>query len=95
MSMIYLTDRKFIREKYKETIHITRMFPKKYQDLLDGGSIYWIFKGYIRARQNIIGYKKIMGEDKIKRCKILLSKEIMLTVSEKIKTISRMEIFGK
>jgi Uncharacterized conserved protein len=31
------------------------MFPKKYQDLLDGGSIYWIFKGYMKARQNIIG----------------------------------------
>jgi len=24
----------FIRQKYSETIHITRMFPKKYQDLL-------------------------------------------------------------
>ena len=69
----------FIRQKYSETIHITRMFPKKHQDLLDGGSIYWIFKGYMRARQNIIGIDRIMGNDKIKRCKILLSKEIMLT----------------
>ena len=61
----------FIRQKYSETIHITRMFPKKYQDLLDGGSIYWIFKGYMRARQNIIGIDRVMGDDKIKRCKIL------------------------
>ena len=73
----------FIRQKYSETIHITRMFPKKYQDLLDGGSIYWIFKGYMRARQNIIGIDRVMGNDKIKRCKILLSKEIMLTVPKK------------
>ena len=69
----------FIRQKNSETIHITRMFPKKYQDLLNGGSIYWIFKGYMRARQNIIGVDRIIGDDKIKRCKILLSKEIMLT----------------
>ena len=73
----------FIRQKYSETIHITRMFPKKYQDLLDGGSIYWIFKGYMRARQNIIGIDRFMGDDKIKRCKILLSKEIMLTAPKK------------
>ena len=73
----------FIRQKYSETIHITRMFPKKYQDLLDEGSIYWVFKGYMRARQNIIGIDRIMGDDKIKRCKILLSKEIMLTVPKK------------
>ena len=73
----------FIRQKYSETIHITRMFPKKYKDLLDEGSIYWVFKGYMRARQNIIGIDRIMGDDKIKRCKILLSKEIMLTVPKK------------
>ncbi len=73
----------FIRQKYSETIHITRMFPKKYKDLLDEGSIYWVFKGYMRARQNIIGIDRIMGDDKIKRCKILLSKEIMLTAPKK------------
>tara|TARA_Y100001970_G_scaffold23408_1_gene27463 strand:+ start:1738 stop:2160 length:423 start_codon:yes stop_codon:yes gene_type:complete len=73
----------YIRQKYNETIHITRMFPKKYNELLDGGSIYWVFKSYIRARQNIIGIDRIIGDDNIKRCKILLSKEIMLTYPKK------------
>ena len=72
-----------IRDRYKETIHITRMFPKQHKDLISGGSIYWIFKGYIRARQNIIDIKKFIGIDKVKRCKILLSDEIMLTIPKK------------
>ena len=73
----------FIREKYDETVHITRMHPKRYEELIDGGSIYWIFKGYIRARQNILNMSRYIGEDKINRCKILLSEEIMLTTPKK------------
>ena len=74
---------KMYRDRYKETIHVTRMFPKQHEDLINGGSIYWIFKGYIRARQNIIGIEKFIGMDKVKRCKILLSDEIMLTIPKK------------
>ena len=73
----------FIREKYNETIHITRMYPKRYEELIDGGSIYWIFKGYIRARQNILDMSRYIGQDKINRCKILLSEEIILTTPKK------------
>ena len=73
----------FIREKYNETIHITRMYPKRYEELINGGSIYWIFKGYIRARQNILDMNRYIGEDKISRCKIFLSEDIVLTVPKK------------
>ena len=73
----------FIREKYNETIQITRMYPKRYEELINGGSIYWIFKGYIRARQNILDMNRYIGEDKINRCKIFLSEDIILTVPKK------------
>lgn len=73
----------FIREKYNKTIHITRMYPKRYEELINGGSIYWIFKGYIRARQNILDMIRYTGEDKINRCKIFLSEDIILTVPKK------------
>ena len=31
---------KMYRDRYKETIHVTRMFPKQHEDLINGVSIY-------------------------------------------------------
>ncbi len=72
-----------IRKKYKETIHVTRMFPKKNIELKNGGSIFWVFKGYIRARQSILDIERFTDKDYIKRCKIVLSDEIILTAHKK------------
>ena len=60
---------KMYRDRYKETIHVTRMFPKQHEDLINGGSIYWIFKGYIRARQNILDIKNLLAWTKSKDVK--------------------------
>ena len=37
--------------------HITRMMPKRKQDVLDGGSIYWVVKGQSAMRQRILDLK--------------------------------------
>jgi len=72
-----------IRKKYGKTIHITRMFPKQHLELMDGGSIFWVFKGFIKARQLIKNIDPYVGEDSIRRCKITLSEDIVLTAHKK------------
>ena len=60
-------------------IHITRMWPRRETELLDGGSLYWVMRGVIRARQDIVGLEEITGQDGIRRCGILLAPDLHLT----------------
>lgn len=52
--------------------HITRMWPRRESELLDGGSIYWVFKGEMQARQRILSLEEVLGEDGIRRCALIL-----------------------
>ena len=61
--------------------HITRMWPKRSKELLNGGSLYWVIKGFVQARQKINGLEEIIGKDNIRRCAIVLESEIFLTTS--------------
>ena len=66
-------------DKEKQIIHVTRMWPKKNIELLSGGSIYWVFRGLILARQEILGLKEVVSADGIKRCGIILNQKIFKT----------------
>src|SRR5712672_4419545 len=39
--------------------HLTRLMPKRRDEILDGGSIYWVIKGRIVARQKIVDLKPV------------------------------------
>jgi hypothetical protein len=54
----------------------TRMTPKRADEMLDGGSIYRIFKGMILCRQRILEIRTL-GEGGAARCEITLDPEII------------------
>lgn len=59
--------------------HITRMMPKRSAEVLDGGSLYWVFKGQVLARQRILRLDPVTGEDGIARCAIVLDPQVART----------------
>lgn len=38
--------------------HQTRMFPRRHLELCDGGSIYWVIRGQIQARQRLLDIER-------------------------------------
>jgi hypothetical protein len=56
----------------------TRMTPKKADEILGGGSLYWVVKGLILVRHPIIRIETI-ADGKRTRCEIELAKKAVLT----------------
>jgi hypothetical protein len=63
-----------------EDSHVTRMMPKRIPEILDGGALYWVIKGQIQARQQILDLQAVTGPDNIQRCRIVLDPEVIPTV---------------
>lgn len=64
-----------------EPCHVTRMWPKQEAALLDGGSLFWVFKGFILARQRILRLDEVIGDDGIRRCGIVMDTDVVRTES--------------
>ncbi|WP_375174561.1 DUF1489 family protein [Pseudooceanicola sp.] len=61
--------------------HVTRMFPKRVDEILNGGSIYWVIKGVIQCRQRILRLDEVDRGDGIRRCAIVLDPELHPTAA--------------
>jgi len=59
--------------------HVTRMWPRREAELIAGGSLYWVIRGAIRARQRIVRLDEVIGEDGIRRCALIMAPEIVRT----------------
>lgn len=60
-----------------QTEHITRMWPKR-PEVLEG-SLYWVIKGVIQARQKFVALEERQGSDGIKRCAFVLEAQVIRT----------------
>lgn len=58
--------------------HVTRMWPKRADEILaSGGSMYWIVKGVMQARQPILDFEEVRHGDGVRRCGIVLAPELV------------------
>ena len=57
------------------------MWPKRADEILNSGSIYWVIKGVIQCRQTVKRLDEYIGQDGIRRCAIVLDPEIIRTGS--------------
>ena len=55
-----------------EQTHRTRMVPKRAAELIDGGSLFWVIKGQVAARQEILDVRPFTDTEGVSRCHIVL-----------------------
>lgn len=60
-----------------EHIHTTRMVPKRADELIDGGSLYWVVKGQVSCRERILDIRPFVDKEGIGRCRIVLDGKVV------------------
>jgi hypothetical protein len=67
----------FQARRAQPPFHVTRMMPKRVEELLDGGSLYWIIKGQIAVRQPLRAIEAFTDGDGIGRCRLVLDTPVV------------------
>lgn len=62
--------------------HHTRMMPKRAEEVLQGGSIYWVIKRAIRVRQIITDIKEVRDTEGRKMCELVFDPELRPTYAQ-------------
>ena len=57
-------------------LHVTRMTPKRSAELLDGGSLYWVIRGQIAARQKLEAIEAFADADGVGRCRLWMEPRV-------------------
>jgi len=62
-----------------EHFHTTRMVPKRVEEIISGGSLYWVIKGNVQCRQLITEIRPFRDKDGIGRCHLVLEPKVVRT----------------
>ena len=62
----------------REHIHTTRMVPKRAEELIDGGSLYWVIRGQIMCREKIAAIRPFVDREGVGRCRVVLVPKVVL-----------------
>lgn len=66
------------RGQKAERFHTTRMVPKRAEELLEGGSLYWVIRGEITCRERLLDIRPFVDRDGIGRCRLVLDGKLIL-----------------
>jgi hypothetical protein len=65
--------------KTPELCHRTLQTPRRRGDVLDGGSLYWVIKGFVLVRQRVLDLRDDKKDDGTACCGIVLDPELVAT----------------
>ena len=65
---------------HRPVVH-TRQTPKRAGEIVGAGSLYWVFRGVILIRQNVLAIETV-GEGAQRRCEILLDEAMIPTAPQ-------------
>lgn len=64
------------------TVHRTRMMPKRRDEIMGQGSLYWVINGAIRARQRIADLEVTQDDEGKSMCNIIMHPKLIWTVPQ-------------
>ena len=70
------------------------MVPKRVDELLDGGSLYWVIKGQIAARERIIGLEQFRDKAGIGRCRIAMQPKVVVVTPRPMRAFQGWRYFA-
>ena len=66
-------------------IHTTRQMPKRFVELRNGGSIYWVIKGAIQVRQRLLDLEQGTNADGRRCCHLVLDPTLVLVRPKRLR----------
>jgi hypothetical protein len=70
------TQHRRLRRPFEQT-HTTRMVPKRADEIVRGGSLYWVIRGQVACRQRLLEIRPFTDKEGIGRCRLVLDTAVV------------------
>lgn len=67
------------QRKVPQLCHRTMQTPRRRDEVLNGGSLYWVIRGAVLVRQRVLDLRADVKDDGVKCCGIVLDPELIAT----------------
>ncbi len=64
-------------EQIGRVFHVTRMVPKRRDEIVGQGSLYWVMRGMIAVRQKIVDIEQFKDAEGIGRCRLVFDPKLV------------------